>query len=307
MILYTSGTTGRPKGVLHTHNSIHALISQLGDHWLVDDRRHVPGPVADRTHRRIHLCLRMPPAAGHDGGADGALGRRMPRSSLMTAERCTHMAGATPFLERLARRRRARRHAAARSEGVHLRRRIGVAVADPQGRRLFRASRGHPGLRLDRSAGDDGRRTGRPRTRGGHRRPCRASPTSSWSTARSVRADRRCWSATCIPRTRPDPSTTRDTSAPAISAAGSTTSTWWSPGRAKDIIIRNGENISPKEIEDILVGHRGIAEIAVVGVPDERTGERACAVIVPADQPAPDVDRPARVADAPGRREVQNA
>ena len=53
-------------------------------------------------------------------------------------------------------------------------------------------------------------------------------------------------------------------------------------GRAKDIIIRNGENISPKEVEDILVGHPGIAEMAVVGLPDERTGERACAVIVPA-------------------------
>jgi acyl-CoA synthetase (AMP-forming)/AMP-acid ligase II len=61
-------------------------------------------------------------------------------------------------------------------------------------------------------------------------------------------------------------------------------------GRAKDIIIRNGENISPKEVEDILVGHPGIAEIAVVGLPDKRTGERACAVIVTGDQPAPDVD-----------------
>jgi acyl-CoA synthetase (AMP-forming)/AMP-acid ligase II len=60
-------------------------------------------------------------------------------------------------------------------------------------------------------------------------------------------------------------------------------------GRAKDIIIRNGENISPKEVEDILVGHPGIAEVAVVGVPDERTGERACAVIVPSDQSPPDV------------------
>ena len=60
-------------------------------------------------------------------------------------------------------------------------------------------------------------------------------------------------------------------------------------GRAKDIIIRNGENISPKEIEDILIGHAGIAEIAVVGLPDERTGERACAVIVASDQSAPDL------------------
>ena len=61
-------------------------------------------------------------------------------------------------------------------------------------------------------------------------------------------------------------------------------------GRAKDIIIRNGENISPKEVEDLLATHPGIAEIAVVGVPDERTGERACAVIVATDQPPPDLD-----------------
>ena len=60
-------------------------------------------------------------------------------------------------------------------------------------------------------------------------------------------------------------------------------------GRAKDVIIRNGENIAPKEIEDILIDHPGIAEIAVVGLPDTRTGERACAVIVPTDQPHPDV------------------
>jgi acyl-CoA synthetase (AMP-forming)/AMP-acid ligase II len=60
-------------------------------------------------------------------------------------------------------------------------------------------------------------------------------------------------------------------------------------GRAKDIIIRKGENISSKEIEDILIGHQGIAEVAVVGVPDERTGERACAVIVASSEPAPDL------------------
>jgi acyl-CoA synthetase (AMP-forming)/AMP-acid ligase II len=60
-------------------------------------------------------------------------------------------------------------------------------------------------------------------------------------------------------------------------------------GRAKDLIIRNGENIAAKEIEDILIDHPGVAEIAVVGLPDSRTGERACAVIVPTDQPHPDV------------------
>ena len=60
-------------------------------------------------------------------------------------------------------------------------------------------------------------------------------------------------------------------------------------GRAKDIIIRNGENISPKEIEDILIGHPQISEVAIVAIPDPRTGERACAVIVSAASPGPDV------------------
>jgi non-ribosomal peptide synthetase component E (peptide arylation enzyme) len=60
-------------------------------------------------------------------------------------------------------------------------------------------------------------------------------------------------------------------------------------GRAKDLIIRNGENIAPKEIEDILIGHPGVADIAIVGLPDARTGERACAVIVPTDEAEPDV------------------
>ncbi|MDE0657133.1 MAG: AMP-binding protein [Acidimicrobiaceae bacterium] len=53
-------------------------------------------------------------------------------------------------------------------------------------------------------------------------------------------------------------------------------------GRLKDIIIRHGENISAKEVEDLLFGLDGIADAAVIGLPDERTGESVCAVVVPA-------------------------
>ncbi|OBG69790.1 cyclohexanecarboxylate-CoA ligase [Mycobacterium sp. E3298] len=51
-------------------------------------------------------------------------------------------------------------------------------------------------------------------------------------------------------------------------------------GRIKDAIIRNAENISALEIEGVLASHPAIADVAVIGVPDERTGERVCAVVV---------------------------
>lgn len=56
-------------------------------------------------------------------------------------------------------------------------------------------------------------------------------------------------------------------------------------GRLKDIIIRGGVNISPVEIESALASHDKIARVAVVGQPDDRMGERICAVIQPAGTP----------------------
>lgn len=53
-------------------------------------------------------------------------------------------------------------------------------------------------------------------------------------------------------------------------------------GRIKDAIIRNAENISALEIEGVLATHPAIADVAVIGVPDPRTGERVCAVVVAA-------------------------
>jgi cyclohexanecarboxylate-CoA ligase len=51
-------------------------------------------------------------------------------------------------------------------------------------------------------------------------------------------------------------------------------------GRAKDIIIRGGENIPVVEIENLLYRHPAIRQVAFVGVPDPRLGERACAFVV---------------------------
>lgn len=58
-------------------------------------------------------------------------------------------------------------------------------------------------------------------------------------------------------------------------------------GRYKDLVIRGGENVPVAEVEAVLYTHPGVREAAVVGVPDERLGERACAVVVPAEAGAP--------------------
>ncbi len=50
-------------------------------------------------------------------------------------------------------------------------------------------------------------------------------------------------------------------------------------GRLKDVIIRKGENISAKEIEDLLAAHPDVGDVAVVGLPDVERGERVCAVV----------------------------
>ncbi len=54
-------------------------------------------------------------------------------------------------------------------------------------------------------------------------------------------------------------------------------------GRLKDVIVRKGENISAKEIEDLLYTHPKVAEVAVIGLPDAERGERVCAVVQLAD------------------------
>jgi len=52
-------------------------------------------------------------------------------------------------------------------------------------------------------------------------------------------------------------------------------------GRIKDMVIRGGENVYPREIEEFLYGHPGISDVQVVGVPDHKYGEELCAWIIP--------------------------
>jgi acyl-CoA synthetase (AMP-forming)/AMP-acid ligase II len=296
MILYTSGTTGRPKGVLHSHNSIHALICQLRDHWLIEpgDKFLVPSPIAHIGGSiyafECPLLLGTTAVLMDRWDPDDAV-------ALMVSQRCTHMAGATPFLEGLlaaAGRADSRlpdlkvficggasvppsliRRAAAYFDHAVVTRVYGstevpvTTVGSPTDPEHAADTDGRPAIASVKLVAHDA-----------------APPGSGEIYARGPQM--------LVGYRNPEDD------ASAFDAQGyfrtGDLAQWVDDeylvvtGRAKDIIIRSGENIAPKEIEDILGGHPDIVEIAIVGLPDQRTGERACAVIVPTVSPGPDVE-----------------
>ena len=287
MIMYTSGTTGRAKGVLHSHDSIHALIGQIGEHWRIDagDTFLVPSPIA-HIGGSIYafegpLLLGSVAVLMEKWDPDEAV-------ALMRAHRCTHMAGATPFLVGLlgaAERAGSRlpdlkvficggasvppsliRRATGYFEKAIVTRVYGSTevpvstVGSPEDADRAADTDGHAGI-ADIRVVDGEIRVRGPQMLTGYLHEDDASEAFD------------------------DEGFFRTGDLGHLTEDGHLVVT----GRAKDIIIRNGENISPKEVEDILIGHPGIAEIAVVGIPDARTGERACAVIIPAAESTPGV------------------
>lgn len=58
-------------------------------------------------------------------------------------------------------------------------------------------------------------------------------------------------------------------------------------GRARDIVVRGGVNISPAELEGLIITHPAVADVAVVGIPDDVLGERTAAVVVVAPDAVP--------------------
>jgi len=60
--------------------------------------------------------------------------------------------------------------------------------------------------------------------------------------------------------------------------------------RVKDMIVTGGENVYPAEVENVLMKHPGVADVAVIGVPDERWGETVKAIVVPASDTPSEAD-----------------
>jgi acyl-CoA synthetase (AMP-forming)/AMP-acid ligase II len=61
-------------------------------------------------------------------------------------------------------------------------------------------------------------------------------------------------------------------------------------GRSKDMIIHGGANIWPRELEEVLAKHPDVAEVAVIGIPDDYFGENVCACLVPRLGTSPTMD-----------------
>ncbi|MGI9295604.1 MAG: AMP-binding protein, partial [Pseudomonadales bacterium] len=298
MIMYTSGTTGRPKGVMHSHNSLHALIQQIGEHWLIDkgDKFLVASPISHIGGSiyafECPLLLGTTAVLMERWDATDAIAKFL-------SEQCTHFAGATPFLVQML--------AAARAANTrlpHLKLFIcGGASVPPS---LIREAAGYfEHAAVTRVYGS----TEVPVTTVGVVKQSdlhHAAETDGQIGIASVAiVDSNGVNAETgevvalgpqmlvgYVHAEDEENAFLDNGFYRTGDLGRWVDNDYLliDGRAKDIIIRHGENIAPKELEDLLLEHPDISEVAIVGLPDEKTGERACAVLVAANAAAPDLD-----------------
>ena len=289
MLMFTSGTTGRPKGVLHSHRSLLAEARSIVDLFgLNRDRVYMPSPIGHITGLvyGIVMPLLMAGAVVLQPEWDPDLGLR-----LIEDHDCTFCVGATPFLRGLTdsylRAGHPSRLAAFVCGGADVppalvqesQRTLGAVVVRAYG--LTEMPTVSCGGRADPpevQADTDGRLTG-------------TSQARLAREAGGVGELEVCGPEMCLGYL--DPADTAAAFTPdgwfrtgdlaRLGPGGTVTIT----GRVKDIIVRGGENISVKEVEDYLAEHPQIADVAIVGVPDRVLGERACAfVIAPGGAPS---------------------
>ncbi|GAB3667381.1 cyclohexanecarboxylate-CoA ligase [Nocardioides korecus] len=289
VLLYTSGSTAEPKGVLHSHRTLlHearqvAGVCRLGP----EDRVFMASPLTHVTGLAFGAVLPVDLAL-----TSVLLDRWEPARAvdLVEAHGCTFTVSATTFLLGLTREHEAR--------GTTSSLRVFVCGGAEIGPELVRRSTRVLGARVVRCYGSTEMPTfsiGDP-----YGDPDDAAetdgapvPLSSWRTHDETgellvagaelflgyldaRLDADAFTEDGFFRTG-DVVTIDDRGARVV-------------GRTKDIIIRGGENLSAIEIEDHLAQHPDVLDVAVVAVPDEVLGERACAYVVPAAEAVPDLD-----------------
>jgi len=292
-LLFTSGSTGEPKGVLHPHRTLSAAAAShirhfgLGD----DDVIYIPSPLAHQTGflygMWIALALGVPQILQESWDAELGF-EAIERTGV------TFVQAATPFLADLV--------AVARSRGRapgRLRTFVATGAAIP--RKLAHEARGVLGAEVGGAWGSTESCLGAAFAPG-------EAPELAWSTdgraldgvtlrvvddsghelpageEGNFEVLTRCMFEGYLNRP--------ELTAEAVSADG-----WYRTGdlaridadgnlritgRVKDVINRGGEKVPVAEIEQLLYRHPAVHEVAIVAMPDERLGERACAFVVPA-------------------------
>jgi cyclohexanecarboxylate-CoA ligase len=279
-LVYTSGSTAEPKGVLHSDTTLlEECRAQSDYHGLCDDEVFVmPSPVAHVSGLLYGILLPL-----FLGATSVLLARWDPTEFLETVERerGTFSGGATPFLQGAADHPDLERFdlrsfrlfpcGGADVPPDLIRRaqtRLGVRTGRGYGSTEFPSitSSAGPDHPDDKRADTDGRPIGANRVRlaAGEIEAIGPELFLGYLDA-SLDAD--AFSADGWLRTG-DLGT--------LDPEGYVTVT----GRAKDVVIRHGEKIPAKDVEIVVGRHPAIAEVAIVALPDPRTGERACACIV---------------------------
>jgi acyl-CoA synthetase (AMP-forming)/AMP-acid ligase II len=288
MLLYTSGTTAEPKGVQHSHRTLLAEATSRVYRHNGPGARHLglfpPGHMAGLTNLLRTLLLGTPGVVMQTW--DAALA-----ASLIDRHQVTSSVGAPVQLSGLL-----DRHEAGQASLASLAEFLTGAApvppslirrADAAGITAFRSygSSEHPTVSagsvddsLDKRAGTDGALLAGNQVR--IVEPGGADVPDGHDGEILTRG----------------PELFTGYTDPALNAAAFLPGRWFRTGdigrldpdgyltvtdRLKDIIIRGGENIASKEVEDLLVTHPAVADVAVIAAPDPVLGERVCAVVVP--------------------------
>jgi acyl-CoA synthetase (AMP-forming)/AMP-acid ligase II len=293
VVMYTSGTTGRPKGVLHNHHTFDYRVRSMVDAWSIgpSDVVFMPSPVTHITG--AYWAFDIPWVSG---APSVLMDVWSPDEAIRCIERnrCTVTGGATPFLRQLL-------DVAAERPAAMASLRIFFCGGTTVSADLIReATTRYPSCMCFRAYGS----TEMPTTTLGIRDPADAKLGAETD-------------GEVVPPTEVrivDPSSDVDVADgeegeilvrgpeqlvgylhPEDNDGAFDDDGWFRQGdlgrrvhgrwlvitgRKKDIIIRSGENISPKEVEDVLAAHAAVADVAIVAMPSRTTGEKGCAFIV---------------------------
>lgn len=303
MAMYTSGTTGRPKGVLHTHYTFDYRVREMGEAWNInaDDVVFMPSPVTHITG--AFWAFDMPWVTGSSSvlvdvwQPDDAI-------RLISANRCTISGGATPFLQQLLDIGRETPEALSSLRLFF----CGGTTVSPD---LIRAaSHAFPNCLFFRAYGSTEMTTATKGIRSRDKIDMGADTDGEIVPPTEMRIVDAVTGAPLADGEEGEilargPELFVGYLHPEDNAGNFEPDGFFHmgdlgrrvhgdylviTGRKKDIIIRSGENISPKEVEDVLFNHPGIAEAAIVAMPNQITGEMGCAFVIPRPGATIDLD-----------------